>query len=287
MRAPFQDSIIRRTKVTYTPTFRQSERRAWYQRLTPLTWFLCGLSGLVLVATISIGVSQIVNVQNGSELLSERLGTQAQTQTAVAPEVDPVDKQVKQATTKSVKPDVSNATALDKPKAVAAAKAVSAVVPATPVASWANALVQRPDGSLVAPDPVLQTATQDLKIWFDAARTLDVKSYLQTRDQLLENHFTGAALEEMRAVEQTRDTYAMNRAGRLSIEIKGFSKDGFTARAGVTSRSTVNDIFNVKTGKLTKKGVKQPDQLTIMTIRFDEASQHWKIASIDEVVPLQ
>jgi len=80
--------------------------------------------------------------------------------------------------------------------------------------------------------------------------------------------------------------FDLNRAGKVNVEVKAFDKDGFTARAGVITRSWVNDVYNV-TGKLAKKNVAQADQLTIMTIRFDVASGHWKIASIDDVMPLK
>jgi len=171
---------------------------------------------------------------------------------------------------------------------VAQARAVvPAVNAATHVAPGASALETRADGTLGAPPEVLQQATADVQAWFQATRTLDAKRYLQTHDTLLAQYLTGSALENVQQQDASKQQFSINRAGKLSVEVKSFSVDGFTAKAGVVMHGWVNDIYTTKTGKLAKKNVAQVDQLTIMTIRYDEASQHWKISSIDDVAPLK
>ncbi len=338
MRASFQQSksVLRKASTTYRPTFKQSTRRSWFSRLTPLSWFLMGLSGLLVVGMLSAGISRAVSAQNGSMLLSDRIGQKTAAQSAPQPVVQPVAQTTASDVTKAVtntKPDkaveVNKPAVTDKtsPREAAPAKqkqtsddqaaapvpaavvpaaqtsaqtgaqtGASAAVPASlPVgapatdasrAPWASTMVLAPDGSRVPPADVVHAAALSVQSWFEASRGADPKAFIKSRDTLLTTHLADTALTQQREQDKTQKTFAINREGKFSVEVKGFSEDGYTARAGVVMRGWVNDLYNLKTGKLVKKNVAQPDQLMILTIRYDLTTRQWKIISFDDIVPL-
>lgn len=264
-------NLVRRSG--YQSTYHESNyRRPIYQRLTPLTRFMVVLALVVLVAFLGVLINQSYASNGSGELLSDQLTAQPLPTLPLTPIVVLVE----QAET-PVSPDVA--------QNEAAAPAPTAV-PDYSRAPWARQLFKQPDGTLTAPQKVIAQVTQDLAAYYTLQRDLPIDDYLATRDTLLTTYFTATALQEMQSVEQSRDLYAMNRAGRFSIEIRRFSPDGLTAKAGIITRDWVSDVYDVQSRQLIARGKIKKDTLTIYTIAYNFPSGRWQFANIDEVTEL-
>lgn len=257
----------------YQPTYRESNyRRPIYQRLTPVTRFVLVLALVVLVVAAGAMINQSYASRTDGELLSVKLTAQPLPTLPLTPIVV------------IAQPDETYAN-LEATPGEANAPAPTAT-PDFSRAPWAKQLFKQPDGTLTAPQKVIGQATLDLGAYYTVQRDLLIDDYLARRDTILTTYFTGTALQEMLRVEQSRDLYAMNRAGRFSIEIRRFSPDGLTAKAGVITRDWVSDVYDVQSRQLIARGKIKKDTLTIYTIAYDYASGHWQYAHIDEVTEL-
>jgi hypothetical protein len=116
---------------------------------------------------------------------------------------------------------------------------------------------------------------------------MTIEDFLARREEILTTYFSGIALEETRKMEELRDVYAMNRTGRVSVEIRHFSPDGLTAKVAVITRDWVSDLYDVTTRQLMAQGRLKPDTLAIMTIRYDTAAGRWKFATVEEVIEIE
>jgi hypothetical protein len=260
---------MRTTKIDYTPSFRLSEKRPWYKRLTPMAWLIIGTLLFLILLFSSLGISSILGARNGQQNLSEALGNPtskapvapAPAQPVAAPKVDPVQA------------------------------AVSAPPAAAPAASgkvaWADKMTQQSDGTWMAPKEVVQKITTDLSSYYASSRNRTLDSYLTQRDAILEANFSGEALENMKKYEQTRERYGVNKSGSFSLEVKRFAADGLSAQLDVIIRDWTNDVFDVKTKAAVETGTKTNDTLTVMTIRFDAKTGRWKIDKVNSVLRLQ
>jgi hypothetical protein len=257
----------------YQSTYHESNyRRPIYQRLTPLSRFVVVLALVVLVAFLGVLANQSYASNGNGELLSDQLTAQPLPTLPLTPIVV-IAEQVQTPVAPSVAPG----------------EAVASAPTATPDysrAPWAKQLFKQPDGTLTAPQKVIAQITQDLAAYYTLQRDLPIDDYLATRDTLLTTYFTGTALQEMQSVEQSRDLYAMNRAGRFSIEIRRFSSDGLTAKAGIITRDWVSDVYDVQSRQLIARGKIRKDILTIYTIAYNFPNGRWQFANIDEVTEL-
>jgi hypothetical protein len=264
-------NLVRRSG--YQSTYHESNyRRPIYQRLTPLSRFVVVLALVVLVAFLGVLINQSYASNGNGELLSDQLTAQPLPTLPLTPIVVLAEQVETPAS-----PDIAqNEAAAPAPVAT----------PDYSRAPWARQLFKQPDGTLTAPQKVIAQVTQDLAAYYTLQRDLPIDDYLATRDTLLTTYFTGTALQEMQSVEQSRDLYAMNRAGRFSIEIRRFSPDGLTAKAGIITRDWVSDVYDVQTRQLIARGKIKKDTLTIYTIAYNFPSGRWQFANIDEVTEL-
>jgi hypothetical protein len=257
----------------YQPTYHESDyRRPAYQRLTSLSRFVVVLALVVLVAFLGVLSNQSYAAYGNGVLLSDQLTAQPLPTLPLTPIVVIAEQ--------TQTPVATN---------VAQGEASAPAPTATPDhsrAPWANQIFKQTDGTLTAPQKVIAQATLDLSAYYTLQRDLLIDDYLAKRDTILTTYFTGTALQEMQDLEKSRDIYAMNRAGRFSIEVRHFSPDGLTAKAGIITRDWVSDVYDVQSRQLIARGKIKKDTLTIYTIAYDISSGRWQFAHIDEVTEL-
>ena len=266
--------LARRDPNPYQPTFRESTyRRSLFKRLTPLAWYIIALLSICLVAIAGVLLNRaIADARNGTELLSDRLAARG--------DVTPTSFLLTFLSTPA--PTFTPFTpGKTKPTPVPTATIDPSRAP------WAAQLTKAPDGTLAAPQAVIAKAAADLSAYYAVQRDLSIDDFLANRDEMLTTFFTGSALDQMRQLEQSRDLYALNRSGRFTIEIRNFSADGLSAKAGVITRDWVSDVYDIVSRQLVTTGRVKPNTLTIYTILFDQASGRWKFAAIEEVVELK
>lgn len=266
--------LRRREKSNYQPTYRESDyRRSIFFRLTPLARFIVGLLAVGVLAGVILLINQAVAANNGNTLLSDRLNQhivitptpfQARVVILFTPEPTPVPEPT---------PTEGPPTPTPEPTVMTQAP-------------WASQLTAQPDGTLMAPQQFVAKAMADLGAYYAMQNNLSLDDFIAKRDWMLTTYFTGAALEDMRRLEQVRDIYAMNRSGQYSIEIRNFAPDGMTAKAGVITRGWVSDVYDLTTMQLVAQGREKKDTLTIMAIVFEPASGRWKFAAVEEVIEL-
>jgi hypothetical protein len=267
----------------YRPTYRESSyQRPFYQRLTPLTRFALVV---VAIAVLAIGlalINQWRTAQNGTGLLSDRVPTRP---TFILSYYDSFSPGfiVTYYQTPAPIPTPETVVSSAKPAAVATLAPTSDMSRAP----WAGQLTKAPDGTLIAPQPVVAKAVQDLSGYYSIQRNLGLEDYITTREEILRTYFTGSALEYMHSLELYQDQYAMNRAGRFSVEVRQFSPDGLSAKAGVIKRDWVNDIYNLSSKQLVTQGKVQTDTLTLTSVVFDPTGGKWKFSSVDQVIELK
>jgi hypothetical protein len=262
-----------RRRSEYRPTYHESGyRRPIYQRLTPLSRFVVVLALVVIVAFLGVLANQSYASNGNGELLSDQLTAQPLPTLPLTPIVVMAES--------LVTPDGPNPT----PEG-----AVAPAPTATPDysrAPWAKQLFKQADGTLTAPQKVMAKVTQDLAAYYTLQRDLSIDDYFAQRDKILTTYFTGTALQEMQLAAQSSVFYSMNRAGRFSIEVRRFSADGLTAKAGVITRDWVSDVYDAQSRQLVTPGKIRKDTLTIYSIAYDFVSGRWQYASIDEVTEL-
>jgi hypothetical protein len=270
--------IFRRENSNYQPTYRESDyRRPFYSRLTPLARFIVVLLAMGVIAGIVLAVNQASSAVNGTTLLSDQLPARVVM-------VTPTTLQLQVIIFATTEP-----TTTEQADATSAAQAEFEPTPGPtepPHAPWSDKLTKAPDGTLIAPQPVVAKAMEDLGGYYSMQYNLSLDDYLIRRDDMLTTYFTGVALEDMRKIEEVRDLYAMNRSGKYTIEIRNFAPDGLSAKAGVITRGWVSDVYDVASKQLVAQGREKKDTLTIMSILFDPASNRWKFAAVDEVIEL-
>jgi hypothetical protein len=255
------------TARTYKATFRESTyRRPFGRRLTPLSWFLLSLAAIAVFAFSVVLAGKWAESRNGTESLSK-----------FAPSRPVIQVTVFVAAAETPAPQLPTPTPEPTP------------VPTQDWsrAPWADQLKRQLDGTLVAPPEIVAKAIADLSGYYTIQRDMTLDAYLAQREQILDTYFTGAALQEMKKTEETRDLYTVNRAGRFSLEVRHFAPDGMTARVGVITRDWVGDLYDVVTQQLITSGRAKKDTLTILTIAYDPASGRWKFAAVEDVVELQ
>jgi hypothetical protein len=252
----------------YKTTFHESTyRRAVGRRLTPLSWFLLSLAAIAVFAFAIVLTSRWVESRSASVPMPHFGPTEpAFRVTVFAQAVPPTPEPLPPTPT----PEPTPVPTVDWSRA-----------------PWADRLERQPDGTLIAPPDIVARAVDDLSAYYTIQRDLSLDDYLAQRDHMLATYFTGAALQEMKQIEESRDLYTVNRAGRFSFEVRHFSTDGLTARMGIVTRDWVGDLYDVATRQLITSGRAKKDALTIMTIAYDPASGRWKFAAVEDVVELQ
>jgi len=256
------------TAPSYKSTFHESTyRRSVGRRLTPLSWFLVSMAAVAVFAFAVVLTGKWVESRNGTEPLSKFVPSRPVIQVtvfaaAIPDTPEPAPPTPTSAPTPQPTQDWSRA-------------------------PWADQMDRQLDGTLMAPPEVVAQAVADLSGYYTIQRDMPLDTYLQQRDQILNTYFTGAALQEMKRVEESRDLYTVNRAGRFSLEVRHFAPNGMTARIGVVTRDWVGDLYDVVTQQLITSGRAKKDALTIMTIAYDPASGRWKFATVEDAVELQ
>jgi hypothetical protein len=276
-------SLVLLRRKAPKPAYRESAYvRPILQRLTPLTWFVIVLGVLGVLAIAFIVVNSVSRTQNVSVPLPTRL--------AELHQVDPNAPAAPTAAVVATSPPPVKHTETNKVAVLPATPTVRPTPTQAPTptptpnpndAPWARQLVQQPDGTWTAPEEVVNKAIADLSAYYTHQQNLTLDQFMRERFDLLNTYFTGQALVQMRQKENDRTHYAMNRSGTVIIEIRNFSVDGNSAVAGVTLKAWVDDVYDVKTRKLIKKGVSEPDSLLVMSISFDRANGRWKFATLD------
>jgi hypothetical protein len=258
----------------YQPTYRESSyRRPFYLRLTPLTRFILILLMIVALAFMGVMANESLAARSSVVLLSDQLTAQPLPPGTLTPIVVVMANQ-----------DGTGVAPL--PTQAIPIEPAPTATPDLSRAPWANQLFKQPDGTLMAPQKVIAQASLDLSQWYYVQRDLPIDDWLARRDTILNTYFTGSALQEMQGMEQARDLYAMNRAGRITIEIRRFTPDGLSAKAGIITRDWVSDVYDVQSRQLVARGKIKPDTLTISTIVYDQSSKRWKFAHTEEVTEL-
>jgi hypothetical protein len=300
---------VKRTREPIVPRYmmpatgyRESQyTRPALQRFTPLTWFLIMLVLLALVGLVVVVTNQVVQGSERSQSLSDLLATATAQQpkststalvvgsgtmvqgTAVAPIVAAVEKATQTLTSKHV--------VTAQPISVTAVP-VTSVPTMQPLPSptfdvngavWQSQLVKQPDGTLMAPDTVIQRARKDLTEYYTTLRDLPLDEYLSKRDDILNTYFTGAALVGLQKSVFNRTLYLMNRAGDISIEVRDFSSNGLAATAGIRAHGWVNDVYDIASKQLVTAGRLETDTFSVVRIVFDRASERWKFTIVKQV----
>jgi hypothetical protein len=270
-----QASVLARPRhKDYKPTYRESSyHRPIYSRLTPLARFTLGVAAVCLGGLFIVLINKALASREVPDKLSDRPGFQmTRTPTPLAFQLVIYATPVDATSVPTETPDPSTATPAPT---------------ATPYrAPWASHLSKKPDGTLTAPKEVVNKALADLGSYYAMQRDLSLDDYMARRQDILNTYFTGAALAEQQKIEETRDLYAMNRSGRFTVEIRNFEPDGLTAKAGVIMREWVSDVYDVASGQLVAQGRTKKDALTIMRIAYDQTSERWKFAAVEEVIEL-
>ncbi len=258
----------------YRPTYRESSyRRSVIWRLTPLTRYVLIVLGVVALVLVGMLANQTMAAQGNYALLSDQLTAHPLPTVPITPILVVLQNQ-------------ENTDATPQPTQSTSSEPAPTATPDLTRAPWAGQLFRQTDGTLMAPQKIIAQATLDLGGWYLVQRDLPIDEWLSRRDSILNTYFTGEALQAMQTLEQSRDLYAMYRAGRFSIEIRRFSTDGMTAKAGIVTRDWVSDVYDVQTKQLVASGKVKKDALTIWTIAYDQLSGHWKFARTDEVTEL-
>ena len=278
---------------------RQYQRSA-VKRLTPLAWFLVGLAVLAIAGLVIVVVSKIGQGSGSTLLLSDLLATAtvqqvnpAQTAQAerVAANATGTATARKAAAANATQTPVARGKATAQPQATSLPQATSEPT-ARPLpsptfdvngAAWQGQLVLQPDGTLQAPDDVLQRARNELTEYYTLLRDLPLDDYLSKRDEILNKYFTGAALEGLQKSVINRTQYLMNRAGDISIEVRDFSSNGLAATAGIRAHGWVNDVYDIASKQLVTEGRLETDTFSVVRIVFDRASERWKFAIVKQV----
>ena len=270
----------------YKPTFTESKPRPVHQRLTPLAWFCVFLVTLALLGAVIVTFKKLMDANGSNQSLEQRLGKPA---APVAAQPKKNDVPVAPAATVAV---VSAPAQVQESVPQAAADtAAPTALPAQPAPQsnavpWASQMTQQADGAWMAPKEVVAQASKNITTYYTVARNRSLEEYLQQRDQILTTYYINDGLQLMHAYEQKRAQYGMNKSGEVSVEIKNFAQDGLTAQADVTTKNWVNDIYDIKTGQLTKSDFKQQDSTLNLAIRFDPTGNLWKIEKVLGVVRL-
>lgn len=288
MRAEYKGATYQKARVEYKQTYKLSERRRWYQRLTPLAWFCVALLAAGILGFASLGVNALI--QSSQQFV--RLDSVVADPPALNPAVQAADAAPASLPAQPM-PTAQPARPTAMPAALptlAATVAPTAMPTAMPAiansAPWAADLKKMPDGTLSAPSFVVEKAAADLREWWTLNQTLDATLLVKDAQKLLGQYFAGAGLEDQLKQFQT-GPYTLNRDGRVTIEVKDFSADGLTAQAGVVVRNRVDAVIDTRTGRTLKDNFAGKDTLTLMTIRYDPAQRRWKISQIDDVIELK
>ena len=285
--------VARRSIISidsYRPTYRVSPyRRPLLQRLTPLAWFVVALAVIGLLGGGAVLVYRASEARNGTELLADRLSGRTGATTAQASRPTALPPSAAQSAAQSH----GSGNVLAK-RAVTAVPTVmpTAAPTAMPTAdpnrvAWADQLEPQRDGTLLAPQAVVDKAVADLSAYYVLQRDLPLADYLARRDEILATYFSGPALEAMREQEAQRKQYPMNRGGQFTLQVRDFAPDGKTAKAGVILRGWTNDIYDVATKRVRAKGQIDQDMFAIITIRFDQANGRWTFDAVEEVAELE
>lgn len=280
MRAEYKGATFQKARVEYKQTYKLTQRRQWFQRLTPLAWFCIALMAAGSIAFASMAISAVIQSTHAFVRLDEVVPAQV---ADVAPAAQPAKPMPTALPARPTAVPTARPTLVPTAAPTALPTLAPAVVNGAP---WAAALTPKPDGTLSAPAAVLEKATADLREWWVLNQTLDATLLAKDPDKLLGQYFDGSALEDQRKQIQA-GRFTLNRGGRFNIEIKDFSVDGMTAKAGVVLRGRVDAIINARNGRVIKNNLAGKDTLTVMTIRYDTAESRWKISQIDSVIELK
>lgn len=154
-------------------------------------------------------------------------------------------------------------------------------------APWAAKLVRQPDGTLLAPADVISKAVLDLTSYYTETHDLALADYLAQRDTILKKYYKGDALKAMQDNELRRTQYERPIAGSVTILVRNFTLDGYTAKAGIYLRQWISDDYDVSSRVLLRKGVKHVDTLIVMTVVFDKDSGRWMYSAVADVGDLK
>ncbi len=280
MRAEYKGATFQKTRVEYKQTYKLTQRRHWYRRLTPLAWFCVVLMAAGVFAFASLAMSAAVQQSQQFVRLDAVV---AERPADVAPVAQPAKPMP---TTKPARPTAAptaRPTLVPTVEPTALPTLAPAIVNGAP---WAAEMKTMADGTLNAPAAVLEKANADLREWWVLNQTLDAALLVKDPNKLLGQYFTDAALADQ-LQQFNAGRFTLNRGGRFSIEIKDFSADGLTAKAGVVLRGRVDAIINARNGRAIKDNLAGKDTLTVMTIRYDSAESRWKISQIDDIIELK
>ena len=267
----------------YHPTYRESNyRRPFYQRLTPLSRFALIMVAVAVLATATALLNQSLTAKNGTTLLADRVPS---TPIISLHYYDNFYSGVIITYYETPAP-------LPTPEMVVVALPPKPTIEPSPTpeiqrAPWAAQLTKEPDGSYMAPKPVIAKAVTDLSGYYTWQRNLALEDYINTRGETLKTYFTSYAFDYLRSLEYYQKYYEMNRAGRFSVEVRQFSSDGLSAKAGVLKRDWVCDIYDLSSGQVVTQGKVYTDTLTLMSVVFDPTGGRWKFSSVDEVIELK
>ena len=268
-RTPKASVAVQNVEPDYRPTYRESHyRRPVLFRLTALSRFILSLALLMLFGVAILAFNHAIDGTNGTQRLSDRMPMQ--------PDVIIFDL-LTPTPTRRVRPTAA-------PAPTAEPTMAPTVDPSK--AAWARQLITQADGTLMAPREVVAKAAADIGAYYSTQRDMPLNDYEAKHDQIQTGYFTGRALDYIRGLEAGQTFYEMNRAGRFSVEIRRFTPDGLSATAGIIKRDWVSDVYDRVTKELLTRGKTSNDTLTLSTITYDQASERWKFASIDEVMEL-
>jgi hypothetical protein len=281
MRAEYKGATFQKANATYKQTYKPTQRRRWYRRLTPLAWFCVAL---LFAGALALGSLVVNAVSQRAQQFVPLAAVVAAPATAVAPaSAAPAQPMPTAAPARATAAPTARPTLAPTVVPTALPALAPAVINGAP---WAADLKRMPDGTLGAPAFVVEKARADLREWWVLNQVLDATLLVEDPQKLLSPYFADDALaDQLKQLETGR--FTLIREGRFTLEIKAFSEDGMTAQAGVVLRGRVETAFNARNGRVLNEAIAGPDTLTLMTVRYDPAEHRWKVSRINDVIELK
>ena len=262
----------------YQATFKLSQRRAWYQRLTPLAWFCTFLGGLGVAAVLITVMNLWIASSNGMHSIGGQqvLQTAAKAVLAAVPTQSPAKYiVVARPTARPVVIIAAPKPAIDPNAASANASAngiagqgYDTAADASAAGDATNSTGKRGSGG----NPIVA----QIQEYYKSIKQMPMGMYMAERETLLPTYFHGNGLTAINAEEAKRETYDYIKAG--DVDVRVVSVKGQTAVVKIKQKSWVSDVYDVKTGEVKEADVKKDIVEQTMQVVYDPKDGRWKFA---------
>jgi hypothetical protein len=260
----------------YEATFKLSQRRVWYARLTPLAWFCVFLGGLGVAAVLITVMNLWVASRNGAGVLSSQQVQPAAAQPRVVATQSPAKYMV------VARPTARPAVAVVAPKPSKDAHAAAATISGDTIAGQGydtaptGAAASSAATSTGGKGTGSNTIVANIQEYYKSIKEMPMGMYMAERNLLLPTYFYGDGLKAVNAFETNRETYDYIKAG--NVEVRVVSVKGRSAVVAIKQKSWVTDVYDVKTGEVKEADVKQDVVEQTVRVTYDSADGRWKFA---------